>query len=91
MPAAISSVAVTQGGFSGAPIAGSTLTEFSQPSASDPEEMVLGEYSGEYTPAAHVGKRRFRFDWQLWLGITLALAGVALIVYLVSVFIIPHG
>ena len=39
----------------------------------------------------HVGHRRFRFDWQLTLGIILALAGVALIVYLVVVLIVPHG
>ncbi len=39
----------------------------------------------------HVGRRRFRFDWQLTLGIVLALAGVAMIVYLVVVLVVPHS
>ena len=39
----------------------------------------------------HVGKRKFRFDWQLGLGILLAGGGIAMIVYLVVVLVVPHA
>ena len=39
----------------------------------------------------HVGPRRFRLDWQLALGVLLAGGGVAMIVYLVVVLVIPHA
>jgi hypothetical protein len=45
----------------------------------------------ESSAGNHVGKRKFRFDWQLALGVVLALGGVAMIVYLVVVLIVPHS
>ncbi len=35
--------------------------------------------------------RRRRLDWQLGLGLAFAIIGVAMIVYLVVVLIVPHG
>ncbi|MCU1414531.1 MAG: hypothetical protein JWN80_1871 [Microbacteriaceae bacterium] len=45
----------------------------------------------EQSARGHVGRRKFRFDWQLALGVVLALGGVAMIVYLVVVLIVPHN
>jgi uncharacterized membrane protein YvbJ len=35
--------------------------------------------------------RKRRLDWQLGLGLAFAVIGVAMIVYLVVVLIVPHG
>ncbi|MES2169122.1 MAG: zinc ribbon domain-containing protein [Actinomycetota bacterium] len=45
----------------------------------------------ESSTGGHVGRRKFRFDWQLALGVVLALGGIAMIVYLVVVLIVPHA
>lgn len=42
------------------------------------------------TGKQHDGPRRVRFDWQLTLGIILALAGIAMVIYLVIALIAPH-
>jgi hypothetical protein len=52
----------------------------------DDEDEPDGSSTG-----GHLGRHSFRFDWQLALGVLLALGGIAMIVYLVVVLIVPHA
>lgn len=40
--------------------------------------------------AVQVEPRRLHFDWQLTLAVILAVAGLAVIIYLVVVLVLPH-
>lgn len=64
--------------------------------ASEPDYGLRSPFDGqadvdESSTGGHVGRRKLRFDWQLALGVVLALGGIAMIVYLVVVLIVPHA